>query len=40
MQKKFFNVLKEADPDLLDDYIRESVEEYDADYKAWLMEEF
>ena len=38
--KKIFNVLKEADPDLLDDYIREYVEEYDADYKAWMMEEF
>lgn len=38
--KNIFESLEENDPDMLDDFVREYINEYQADYRAWLMEEF
>lgn len=38
--KNIFESLEENDPDMLDDFVREYINEYQAGYRAWLMEEF
>lgn len=35
-----FDVIEENEPDLLSDFVREYVSDFDADYTEWLLEEF